>query len=651
MTLGYTVSDGHGGDVAQSAGFTVAPVNDAPVVTLGSGGQTYTEDDPALAVATDLSVRDIDSTLLSGASVRIAAGFHAGQDVLAVSLANASGISGSYDAQTGVLTLTGAATLAAYIAALTSVTYANTSEAPSGDTRTLAFSVTDDAGAQSGIVSREIAVVPVNDAPTPHDDNAFVSAGSSVTLAVLANDTDPDGDAVSVASVGTAEHGSVTLNDDGTITYTPVEGFAGPDRFTYLATDPSGLTAQATVDIVVGYSAHKAVGTDVFLQGAYMEIGVSGSGSLGSAADAPSGFHPQGSSQISFVIDTNGWGSGTTPTSNDVTLPGTPEDAIVLGHDGQSFANSERTGLTQFAAKTLDTSSGSHLQTTTVGLTAVNGLQMTQVIDLDPNASYFSTTVTLTNTSATDTLHDARYMRSFDPDQDAVFYGDYATDNDVLANPTGGGGAAIVQALGTHSGTSVNLVSFDGGARASSDQFFNHDAYLPGVYDSPADPNGTHSDIGIAMDMDFGDLAPGQSVTRTFYTTLNNRSGANDLIIGTAGADVIDGKGGDDIVIGLGGDDILTGGTGSDTFVFIPHGNDGLTHAATNAPTITDFTPGADVLQFDHTLFATAEAALGHAVQAGADVQIAWDSENEHTVLTLRNVQVSDLHLRDIHVV
>lgn len=651
VVLGYAIEDGHGGSVAQSAGFTLTPVNDAPVLTLGPNQVRYTEDDPALAVASDIALSDVDSRMLSGASVRIGAGFHAGQDVLGVSLPDGGSISASYDAQTGVLVLTGAATLAAYLSALASVTYANTSEAPSGDTRRLGFSVTDDAGALSATVTRDVIVIPVNDAPTPHDDNAFVSAGSSVVLDVLANDTDPEGDALSLASVGAAGHGRVSLNDDGTVTYTPADGYAGPDSFTYVVKDTGGLTSQATVDIVVGYSAHKSVGTDVFLQGAYMEIGVSGSGSLGSASNAPTGFHPQGSSAISFVIDTNGWGSGTTPTSNDVTLPGTPEDAIVVGYDGKSFANSERTGVVQFAAKTVDTSSGGHLQATTVGLTAADGLQVTQVIDLDPNASYFSTTVTLTNRSATETLHDARFMRSFDPDQDAVFYGDYSTDNDVLANPTGGGGAAIVQALGTHSGVSVNLVSFESGARASADAFTNHNAYAPGVYDSPVDPNGQHADVGIAMDMDFGDLAPGQSVTRTFYTTLNTRSGANDLIIGTAGADTIDGKGGDDIIIGLGGDDVLTGGSGSDTFVFLPSGNDGRTHAALNSPVITDFTAGADVLQFDHTIFATSEQALAHTTQSGTDVQIAWDADGGHTVLTLRNLQVADLHLRDVHIV
>ena len=659
VRLGYSIDDGHGGSVAQTASFSVTPVNDAPVLTFSGEPLDYVENAPPLVLAESIGVEDVDSLRLGGASVRIASGFHAGEDVLAVALPDGGPISAQYDRLTGILTLTGLASLAEYRAALAAVTYANTSEAPSDALRTVSFTVTDEEGAQSDPVRIRVGVEPVNDAPVARDDNAFVSAGSDVKIAVLANDTDPDGDPLSVTALGEAHHGHVSLNADGTVTYTPTEGFAGTDSFTYTIADPSGATSKATVDIVVGYSAHKSVGTDVFLQGAYMEIGVSGSGSLGSASTAPEGFHPQGSSAISFVVDTDGWGSGTTPTSNDVTLPGTPEDAIVIAHDGQSYANSERTGVIGFAAKTVDTSSNGHLQATTTGQSA-DGLRMVQVIDLDPNASYFSTTVTFTNTTD-HVIHEARYMRSFDPDQDAVFYGDYSTSNDVLSNPTNGGGAAIVQALGTHSGVSVNLVSFDPGARASSDAFYNHNAYASGVYDTPSDPNGAQRDIGIALNMSFGDLAPGESATRTFYTSLNSRSGANDLIIGTAGDDVIDGLGGDDIIIGLGGNDTLTGGSGNDTFVFLPVGNaqsadDGgirplfVASNAVHQPVITDFTPGADVLQFDHTLFARAEDVLANAIQVGGNVEITWDSESAHTVLTLRNLQLADLHLRDIHI-
>ncbi len=86
-------------------------------------------------------------------------------------------------------------------------------------------------------------------------------------------------------------------------------------------------------------------------------------------------------------------------------------------------------------------------------------LKFTQVIELDANATYYKTTITLQNTSGHD-MDDVRFMRSFDPDQDIANYGSYHTLNDVLSNPSAGNDIAIAQAFGPLSKVSVNLVSF-----------------------------------------------------------------------------------------------------------------------------------------------------------------------------------------------
>jgi hypothetical protein len=90
-----------------------------------------------------------------------------------------------------------------------------------------------------------------NHAPVAADDNANTKFGTAVTIPVLANDSDPDGDAVTVASFDTtsAHGGTVTKNDDGTMTYRPATEFAGSDAFTYTASDPFGATDAATVTI------------------------------------------------------------------------------------------------------------------------------------------------------------------------------------------------------------------------------------------------------------------------------------------------------------------------------------------------------------------------------------------------------------------
>ena len=54
---------------------------------------------------------------------------------------------------------------------------------------------------------------------------------------MLANDTDPDGDPLTAALVAGPTHGTLTLNPDGSFTYTPDPASSAPTRFTYRASD------------------------------------------------------------------------------------------------------------------------------------------------------------------------------------------------------------------------------------------------------------------------------------------------------------------------------------------------------------------------------------------------------------------------------
>ncbi|PQE00424.1 hypothetical protein CYL16_12470 [Mycobacterium sp. EPG1] len=86
-------------------------------------------------------------------------------------------------------------------------------------------------------VRREIQRTFFNSSPTARADLATTSQGPT-RIAVLENDTDPDlGDVITVASYTQAAHGSVSLNADGTFTYTPTAGFSGTDTFTYTISD------------------------------------------------------------------------------------------------------------------------------------------------------------------------------------------------------------------------------------------------------------------------------------------------------------------------------------------------------------------------------------------------------------------------------
>lgn len=207
-SLRYVLVDSVQSDLNSAASVVTVPItsgNDAPVAIIPATALTFTENGPAMQVAPAVSLSDIDSTLLSGAVVRIT-NAQAGDSLSFSSIAN-NPVTGSY--ANGVLTLTGSATLAQYQAAVQAVTFQNTRDDISTVARNLEVVFTDvnqsTAGAAlpSAVVSRSINVVAVNDAPvlsalsaspvaftesaTPTKTAASASIASGLVL------TDPDG--------------------------------------------------------------------------------------------------------------------------------------------------------------------------------------------------------------------------------------------------------------------------------------------------------------------------------------------------------------------------------------------------------------------------------------------------------------------------
>jgi VCBS repeat-containing protein len=121
-------------------------------------------------------------------------------------------------------------------------------------TDTFTYRVNDtDGGSATAVVTLVIAA-PVNQPPVAVGDTAFVNANGSVVINVLANDTDPENDALHVTSVSAA-HGTVTKNPDGTLLYAPVAGFTGVDLITYGLQDSHGNNALVDGTVVVTVNA------------------------------------------------------------------------------------------------------------------------------------------------------------------------------------------------------------------------------------------------------------------------------------------------------------------------------------------------------------------------------------------------------------
>jgi MYXO-CTERM domain-containing protein len=218
---------------------TGTPVNDAPTATNLSAAETYTED--TAVNLTDIVVADIDGgnltvtlTLSNSAAGTLSTG---------TSGAVTSTFSG------GVWTATGAiANVNTLLAGVMFVPATNFNANFAINT-----SVSDGvAAALTG--SKAMTGTPVNDAPTAVDDAVTVAEGGQTSIPVAANDTDPD-DSLNLGTVaiGTMpQHGTVTVNSDGTVTYQHDSSDTTSDSFTYTIKDGADAVSNvATVAITV----------------------------------------------------------------------------------------------------------------------------------------------------------------------------------------------------------------------------------------------------------------------------------------------------------------------------------------------------------------------------------------------------------------
>ncbi|WP_218044970.1 DUF5801 repeats-in-toxin domain-containing protein [Kiloniella majae] len=168
----------------------------------------FTEDGTAIRVFDDLVISDVDDSTLSSATV-IVSDFVAG-DVLgfAAGYSLPAGMSVVYDPATGVLVLSGEASLAEYEAVLEKVRYSSTSDNPDSlgttPTRTITVKV-NDANDDSTVISRKIGVIGVNDAPeveiVPGNLVSYTENSDAVKIFTNLNVVDDDSPTLSSAVI------------------------------------------------------------------------------------------------------------------------------------------------------------------------------------------------------------------------------------------------------------------------------------------------------------------------------------------------------------------------------------------------------------------------------------------------------------------
>ena len=280
-------NDGATPSATQTVTLTVAAVNDAPVVDLNAGGAgqdvttAFTEQTPVL-IAPVGTLTDVDSATLTSLTVTLTARPDGNAveslalNAAATTAASGAGLTVSYTAGTGVLSITGSATKAVYQSILQGIQYNDTSDTPTTSNRAITV-VANDGATPSATQTVTLTVAAVNDAPvntvpgaqTVNEDTALSISGLSVTdvdgnLATTALSVGNGTVTVSLAggaTISAGANGTGTLTLAGTqaqinaalasLSYQGNLNFNGTDTLTVVSTDSNAVADTDTVTINV----------------------------------------------------------------------------------------------------------------------------------------------------------------------------------------------------------------------------------------------------------------------------------------------------------------------------------------------------------------------------------------------------------------
>ncbi|WP_425654317.1 tandem-95 repeat protein [Vibrio campbellii] len=205
-TISYTVSDGELEDSAEVS-VTVNPVNDAPVA---NDDNAVTDEDTPVTINVLPNDTDVDG------------------DTLTIVNASVPADQGTVEVVDGKLVFTPADNF-------------------NGEA-TISYTVSDGVLEDSAEVS--VTVNPINDAPVANDDSAATDEDTPVTIDVLTNDTDVDGDTLSIVNASVpADQGTVEIVD-GKLVFTPADNFNGEATISYTVSD-GALEDSAEVSVTV----------------------------------------------------------------------------------------------------------------------------------------------------------------------------------------------------------------------------------------------------------------------------------------------------------------------------------------------------------------------------------------------------------------
>ena len=362
-----------------------------------------------------------------------------------------------------------------------------------------------------------------NQAPTAADDGYSTAEDTTLTVAapgVLGNDSDPDGDTLSAVVGSGPSHGTLTLNADGSFSYTPVANFSGSDSFTYRASDGTLSSGLATVTLTVSAAndAPAAV-DDAYSAGEDTALTVAAPGVLANDSD------PEGDTLSAVLV--SGPSDGTLTLNPDGSFTYTPA------------ANSNDT--VTFTYRASDGTAQSNPATVTIAVNAVNDAPMVTVAAggaCGTNDRSGTINLTVGDVESAATALTLSVGSNSNPT--------LVPSNNVVFGGSGANRRLTATAVAGRTGTAVLMVAVSDGQASGSVQVTvrvgsNGNNTLPG---------------GAGTDLAFG---------QNGNDTLSGLGG-NDLLCGGNGNDILSGGDGDDTLAGGAGSDRLTGGPGADRF-------------------------------------------------------------------------------------
>lgn len=560
----YTITDGNGVEVSSTVNVEVAAVNDAPVVQTPMEDQNSTEDRPVNIIVPEILFTDVDGDELT----------------LSASLSDGTALPSwlAFDPETK--------------------TFTGTPPTDFNGSFNLKISATD--GIETIESEFALNIFAVNDGPEVGNDEGFeVASNTPLTisaLALLANDTDAEGDELTVSSVGSAFNGTVEMNAEGQITFTPTDGYAGPAYFLYTVTDEKGgigngivtleVTAPNSAPVVQDEIEDQAIDEDSnwsFTVPEDIFSDVDGdtltlTASLVDGTELPAWLSFDSNTQTfsgtppqDFIGDINlrvSASDGEFEVSEGFTLTINPvNDAPVAAND-DSLETNEDTPLTITANSLLlndsdvdgDILTIISVEQPTNGTVAMNS---NGDIIFTPTANYngpasFRYTVSDGNGGTATAVASLTIHAINDAPTNLISSTLEIEENSLAGAEVGMFSVTDVDLEDSHTysivgGTGANQFAFDGNkllvAEGADLDFETTTSLTLDVLATDAAGLTTENSFEISLLDD---------------PTDNNGNISDDIIYGTFQNDILDGQGGNDTIFGLWGDDHLIGGTGAD---------------------------------------------------------------------------------------